>query len=169
MSKEFKSQDYFRYKRLGKRWRRPVGWQSKLRLKKGGAGRLVSIGYGTRKEGELDDIVLVRNVSDVRLANGKPIRIASGVGAKKTLEISAEAGKLGSRIVNAKKSKRATRIKKNIEAKKIAKKEKKEAEKKDEEKKEAKAEKKDAEKEAGKIKTESKAETDAEKKENTSK
>lgn len=128
MSKEFKTQDYFRYKRLGKRWRRPVGWQSKLRLRKGGSGRKVSIGFGSPKEGELDEIITVRNVNDVILAKGRPIRIASSVGAKGTLAIAQKAKELDSRIVNAKKAKRALKISKHIADKKTKK-------KKDEEKK----------------------------------
>lgn len=122
MSKDFKSQDHFRYKKLGKRWRRPVGWQSKLRLKKGGAGRKVSVGYGSFKEGELDEVILVDSINDVIAAKGRPVRIASGVGAKKTLAISQKAKELGSRIVNAKKVKRAGKIQKGIAAKKARKK-----------------------------------------------
>ena len=129
MSNDFKSQDHFRYSKLGKRWRRPVGWQSKLRKRKGGSGRKVNVGYGTSKEGELDEIITVYNERDVVLAASKPIRIASSVGAKGVIEIVKKAKELDSRIVNMKKVKRAKRIKKAIDAKKTVKKDKKEKEK----------------------------------------
>jgi ribosomal protein L32E len=114
VSKDFRTQDSHRYKKLGKRWRRPVGWQSKLRLKKNAAGRKVSIGYGTRKEGELDEVITVRNVHDVAAAKGRPIRIASAAGARNVLEIVKKAKEMDSRIVNAKKVKRARRVHRRI-------------------------------------------------------
>ncbi len=160
MSKEFKTQDYFRYKRLGKRWRKPVGWQSKLRLKRGGSGRRVSIGYGSPKEGELDVIITVRNVEDVVKAGGRPIRIASAVGAKNTLAIVQKAKDMDSRIVNAKKAKRALRLSKELAAKNIVKK--KEEEKKKELQEKEKKEKAGAKDKKAGIKSEKKTEATVE-------
>lgn len=155
MSKDFKTQDHHRYKKLGNRWRRPVGWQSKLRIRKKNAGRKVSIGYGSPKEGVLDEIIAVRNVADVVAANGRPIRIASTVGAKNVLAIAQKAKELDSRIVNMKKAKRAKKIGKMIADRK---------KKKKDEKKEAKDAKKDEKKET-ETKVKKKEETE-EKKEN---
>jgi ribosomal protein L32E len=163
MSKNFKTQDHFRYKRLGKRWRRPVGWQSKLRLKRGGSGRKVSVGYGTRKEGELDEIVMVRNVNDVIMAKSRPVRIASSVGAKNVLAIAQKAKELDSRIVNANKVKRAKRMLKSIADRKVKKK--KEEEKKKAEEKAAKEKQKHEKAESKEKKAETKTATKTEQKE----
>ncbi len=128
MSKQFKSQDYFRYKKLGKRWRKPVGWQSKLRLNVGGAGRKVRIGYGTA--GKMRP-TLVRNMADLDRDCRYGIIIASAVGSKKASLIAAAAKERGLTVLNMRKVKRAKGVARNIEKKK--------AEAKKEEKKEKKA------------------------------
>ncbi|MBI2579945.1 MAG: hypothetical protein HYW27_03520, partial [Candidatus Aenigmarchaeota archaeon] len=116
MSKKFKTQDYFRYPKLGKRWRRPKGLQSKLRLKKGGSGMLVSIGYGTKasQRNTVNGVkyCMVSNENDLSSADAKAVMISSGVGAKKTAEIAARAKELGVRILNMKKVKRAGKVNK---------------------------------------------------------
>jgi large subunit ribosomal protein L32e len=113
MSKEFKTQDYFRYPRLGKRWRRPKGLQSKLRLKKGGSGRLVSIGYRTKasERGKVMgmEYIMVSNAKDLE-GGAKLAVIASGVGARKALQINERAKELGVKILNMRKVRRSARI-----------------------------------------------------------
>ncbi len=111
MSKEFKRQDYFRYKRLGTKWRRPVGWQSKLRRKKGGSGRKVNVGYGT--PGKMQPVV-VYNINDLT-NNNKFIFISATVGARKALVIAEKAKEMGLTVCNMKKVRRARRVKKAIE------------------------------------------------------
>jgi len=134
MSKRFKSQDYFRYKRLGARWRRPVGLQSKLRIKKGGSGKKVSIGYGTRRQDKNKiagtDVILVQNANQLLSTdNAAGILIGSGVSAKSTLLIAQKAKELNIRILNMKKVKRSEKILKTIQAKQQKKKQKKEEKK----------------------------------------
>ncbi len=150
MSKKFKPQDYFRYKKLGKRWRRPVGLQSKLRINKGGSGNLVSIGYRTAKNMRYKvdgmDVIIVYNASDLaRVGNGVAL-IGSSVGAKKTRVIQEKSKELGIRVLNMKKIRRADKRFSSIEKKRAEKKKKKE-----EKKKEEKAETKDKPKENAEV------------------
>ena len=157
MSKNFKAQDYFRYKKLGKRWRRPVGLQSKLRIKKGGSGRKVSAGYRTpvmlRNKIDGLDVIAVNNVADLSKVGNNIAIIASGVGARKTKMISEKAKELDIRVLNMNKVRFAKRLSKSIE-KKHAEKKKHEIEKKKQEK--AEKEKKETQKEE--VKNEMKSE-----------
>ncbi len=114
MSKRFKTQDYFRYKKLGKRWRRPVGLQSKLRLKKGGSGLRPSVGYGSSGK---PLPVTVYNVSDLQKDCSNGILIAGSVGAKKAAAMTAKAKELEIKILNMKKAKRALKMQKYLEKK----------------------------------------------------
>ncbi|MEK6887555.1 MAG: eL32 family ribosomal protein [Candidatus Aenigmatarchaeota archaeon] len=107
MSKRFKSQEYFRYPGLGTRWRRPRGLQSKLRIKKGGSGMKVDIGYGSAYK---QQPVLIRNVKDFEKDCKAGVLIASGVGCKKVIALAAKAKELGLTVVNMKKAKKALRF-----------------------------------------------------------
>jgi len=117
MSKRFKTQDYFRYKRLGKRWRRPKGRHSKLREKRGGSGILPSIG---RKEKPKQVPVIVKNEKELQgLDKETKVLISSGVGIKKALLILKKAEEFGIKILNKKSVKRSEfALKKNRETKK---------------------------------------------------
>lgn len=124
---DFFEQDYFRYKRLGKRWRRPKGRQSKLRKGKGGSGVKPSIGYRWQKETrgfvkvgqEFVRPVMVSNEKSLgELDKKSVVLISSGVGAKKTAAIAKRAKELGIRILNMKKVKRSEKIEKTIKEKK---------------------------------------------------
>ena len=142
MSKRFKSQDHFRYKKLGKRWRKPVGLQSKLRLKKGGSGLRPSMGYGTPHKKQP---VLIFTERDFEKDCAAGAILSSNVGSRKAVVLAAKAKELGITILNMKKVKRAKRLAKEITENKGEKK-KKEAEKKAAE---AKAKEKAAEKKTG--------------------
>lgn len=107
MSKRFKSQDYFRYKKLGKRWRRPVGLQSKLRLKKGGSGMKPAVGYGSPFKAQP---TLIRSSGDFEKDCSNGIIFSSTLGSRKTALLAAKAKELGLTIVNMKKVKRASRL-----------------------------------------------------------
>ena len=138
MSKKFKTQDYFRYPRLKNKWRRPKGLQSKLRLKKGGSGMLVSIGYGTK---DLDrhtisgmKYAVVSNVKQLGNTDAKAVVISSGTGGKKSLEIAAKAKELGIKVLNMKKVRKSERVEKKIASKKAPKTDEKKEEKKKEKK-----------------------------------
>ena len=126
MSKRFKSQDYFRYPRLGTKWRRPKGRQSKLRKGKGGSGLNAAMGYGTKAE-EKNTIngmrfSVVRSVRDLESAK-EAIIISATLGAKKTKLIAEKAKQLNLVILNKKKVKKAERTGKEIAKRKHSKKE----------------------------------------------
>ncbi|MBI2076558.1 MAG: hypothetical protein HYT72_04900 [Candidatus Aenigmarchaeota archaeon] len=133
MSKRFKTQDYAKFKKLGIRWRKPSGRQSKLRVKKTGSGMLVKIGYGTAKSirGKIQnaDAQLISNVSEL---NGRKAVIISGsVGLKKAQAILEKADGLGIKVLNSRRIKdglksRKEKIKKQVGAVKEEKKEAKE-------------------------------------------
>lgn len=140
MSKRFKSQDYFRYPRLGKKWRRPKGLQSKLRLRKGGSGMHTAVGYGSPY---MQQPAVIANVKDFEKDCTKGVLISSGVGSKKALILTAKAKELGIAVLNMRRVKRATRLEKDLKARReLTEKSKKDALKKAEEKKAAKTEKK---------------------------
>ena len=146
---DFVSQDTHKKIRIRKRWRKPRGWQSKIRLKKRGYRKMVMTGYGSPK--------LVYGVHSTGL---KPIRISSEselknidagtqgiilakIGAKKKLDIIKKAKELGLKILNID----ADAYIKSIEEKNA---EKKEAKKKTEEEKKKQVEKKPKEKDKSK-------------------
>ena len=118
MSKMFTRQDKNRYKKIGSKWRRPKGRQSKMRLKKRNAGRMPNIGYkkpksmANRIQG--NEFTLVRNLKDLESAK-KCILIASSLGAKKIQQIKEKAKDF--KILNMKSIKRADRIGKKISEK----------------------------------------------------
>ncbi|MBI2172681.1 MAG: hypothetical protein HYT73_00530 [Candidatus Aenigmarchaeota archaeon] len=124
MSKRFKSQDYFRYPRLGIKWRRPKGLQSKLRLKIGGAGKLVAVGYGTSRErrNTINGVryAVVSNAEQLGQTDSRTVIISSATGSKKALEISEKAAGLGIKILNMKKVRKSRAILKKLRDKKTA-------------------------------------------------
>ncbi len=105
----FIRQDAHKKIRLEKRWKKPRGHQSKLRLNLKGAGKKIQIGYkfpkavrGLSKEGLKQ--VLVRRVEDLSKIDNKNegIVIAKSVGNKKRIAIIKEAIKSGIKILNIK-------------------------------------------------------------------
>ncbi len=123
MSKDFKQQDYFRYKRLGIKWRKPRGRQSKLRIKKGGSGRKPSVGYRTEKtKRNMIRGFKAFNVSNVpqleKLPENSAIIISSSVGSKKAVEIYKAAVEKGFTVLNMRRMKGLIRKEKVL--KKIA-------------------------------------------------
>jgi len=79
-------------KRLGDAWRRPRGWQNKMRLSKKGHRPKVRIGYGTaaalRNTKKGLEIVTVYNVNDVKAIRAKEQGVVVGaVGMKKKIDI----------------------------------------------------------------------------------
>mgnify|MGYP001558071725 CR=1 FL=1 len=113
---EFLRQDYHTYSRLKRKWRRPKGHQSKLRVNKGGSGVRPRVGFGTKKE----KIHVITNLSDLEKVKGR-VLLASGIGAKKAAEMAKRANELGITILNKRKLKRYEKIVKNLEKKKIRK------------------------------------------------
>ncbi len=94
-----------RIKRVGEAWRRPRGVDSKQRVGFKYAGSKPGIGFrrqksvrGTHPSGLVEE--LVRRPEDVKAVGAKAVRIASGVGEKKALEIRRVAKELGVRVLN---------------------------------------------------------------------
>ncbi len=104
----FLRQNWFRLKKLGKKWRAPKGKQNKLRRHFFGKGHIPSIGYssplavrGLHPSGLKE--VLVSNVSDIESIDSKTecVRISSTVGRKKRIQIVEAAKSKGIRVLNA--------------------------------------------------------------------
>jgi len=104
---KFRRQEWFRLKRLGEKWRRPRGRDSKMRLGRRGKPAMPLIGYrlpkavrGLHPSGREE--VLVRNPKDLERvdANKQAIRIASNVGRRKREQIMARAKELGIEVLN---------------------------------------------------------------------
>lgn len=112
MSKRFRQQDHFRYKKLGTRWRKPRGRQSKLRKGKGGSGAAPNAGYGTERSRKN----LVRGFRAVNVGDPARLRnlgvmhgviVSSSVGMRKTLQIYRAAKEKNLTVLNMKKVKKA--------------------------------------------------------------
>ncbi|NIO20435.1 MAG: 50S ribosomal protein L32e [Candidatus Aenigmarchaeota archaeon] len=106
---EFKRQEWFRKKSLGKKWRKPRGIHSKLRRQEKAKGALPRPGYGSpsgvrglNREGYRE--VIVRNAKDLENVNPKEdvAVISKTVGRKKKLEILEMAKKRNIKVGNYK-------------------------------------------------------------------
>ena len=102
----FIRQSSHKKKRLGNKWRRPKGLQSKLRLKRAGHRKKVSVGYRSPKTMRNLHVsgmknVLVRNEDDVKKVDTKQevVTIAK-VGLRKRVAIVKEAVKKSIKILN---------------------------------------------------------------------
>lgn len=103
----FKRQEWFRYKKLGIKWRKPKGKTSKTRRYEKGKPAMPSVGYGSPKatrglhpSGYQD--ILVHNL--VELENLDPTtqagRISATVGKRKKEVMLTKAKELGIKILN---------------------------------------------------------------------
>jgi large subunit ribosomal protein L32e len=104
---KFRRQEWFRFAKLGEKWRRPRGRDSKMRLGIKGKPALVSIGYrspksmrGVHPSGLIE--ILVRGSRDLKGldARKQAVRIASSVGGRKREQILARARELGIKVLN---------------------------------------------------------------------
>jgi len=104
---EFHRQEWFRYQRLGTKWRYPQGIQSKMRRHWRTHPDVVSIGHrgpkaarGLHPSGFRE--VIVHNPSGLEAVDParEAVRIASSVGRRKREEIQKDARKLGIRVLN---------------------------------------------------------------------
>ncbi|MBW2996082.1 50S ribosomal protein L32e [Candidatus Woesearchaeota archaeon] len=105
----FVSQDSHKRKRLSKKWQKPKGWQSKIRLNKRGYRKTVRPGYGSPKAAySLDpsglEAVRIHSISELSKINKETqgIIIASVVGTKNKISIINKAKEAGIKILNIK-------------------------------------------------------------------
>ncbi len=103
----FRRQEWFRYKRVGREWRRPRGLHSKLRRHLGYRPSMPSSGYrgprgvrGFHPSGFRE--VLVHRPAELDALNPETqaARIAHSVGTRKRVSIQDRADELGIRILN---------------------------------------------------------------------
>jgi len=104
---DFKRQGGKNLKRLGKKWRKPMGSQSKLRKHKKSRGYMPQAGYGSPRSLRYlhpsgFEEMLVYNIKDLEKIDSKKqvCRIASKVGKKKRIEILKKAGELKIKVLN---------------------------------------------------------------------
>ena len=102
---KFLRQNWFRLKRLGLKWRKPRGSQSKTRKQKAGKPAIPKIGY--KKPENQRGLInggrpkLIRRVEDI--GDAKLVIISSTTGLKKLIEIYKYCKKHGIKVVNHKK------------------------------------------------------------------
>lgn len=103
----FKRQEWFRYSKLGEKWRKPKGIHSKMKRQLKRRPPMVDIGYrGPISSRNLHpsgfEEVLVHNVQGLENINPKvqAVRIGGTVGTKKRIAIEDRAAELGIRVLN---------------------------------------------------------------------
>ncbi len=110
---KFRRQEWFRFAKLGEKWRRPRGSDSKMRLGIRGKPAVVSVGYrsprsvrGVHPSGLIE--IMAHDPRDLEGldANKQAVRIASSVGGRKREQILAKAKELGIRVLNPRGEKR---------------------------------------------------------------
>jgi large subunit ribosomal protein L32e len=106
---EFLREEWFRYKRIPKKWRKPDGITSKMRINLKYRPHRARVGFrGPKKVRGLHpsgfEEVMAHNVTDLESIDPKKqaVRIGSTVGTKKRLEIAKKAEELEIRILNMK-------------------------------------------------------------------
>ncbi len=106
---EFLRQEYHAHpKKLGRKWRQPMGRTSKLRMKEKARGKQPSVGYGSpaavrglsRFGFRLVRVSNVQDVSRITEPKNEMIEIAAGVGNKKKAEIIKVAKEKGILVFN---------------------------------------------------------------------
>lgn len=102
--KKFLRRTSNRYLKLGRKrkkkqiWRRPTGRDNKMREKRRGYPKIVSIGY-KKSEKEKQKPILVNNISDLEKVKSKKVIIGK-VGRKKKIEIAKKAKEMKISIQN---------------------------------------------------------------------
>lgn len=115
MSKDFPRQNSFRFKKLGEKWRRPRGGQSKTRMDRKGRARRPKHGYGTpvNERFSINGIkpIFVNNIKDLEnLKSGDHIMMSSAIGLRLAGEMGKIAKSKGLNIFNKKKVEKAGKI-----------------------------------------------------------
>jgi len=127
MVSKFLRRDSSRHSKLGhlrkklQKWRRPTGRDNKMREKRRGYPKVVSIGYSKDKSlrGTIDGKkpVVVKNIKELEMAKDKLVVIGN-VGKKKKIEIVKKAKEKGIKIYNVNEKKFLKKIEKKKEEKK---------------------------------------------------
>ncbi len=106
---EFKRQESWRYIRVKPNWRKPKGKSSRMRRRIKGWPKLVSVGYGNKKElrglhPSGHQPVIVHNINELEKINKdtQAVVIAHTVGERKKLQILEKAKELGLKVLNRK-------------------------------------------------------------------
>ncbi|HID17148.1 TPA: 50S ribosomal protein L32e [Candidatus Bathyarchaeota archaeon] len=104
---KFKRQESWRYIRVKPSWRRPRGNSSRMRKRIKGLPKVVSVGYGNKKE--LRGLhpsgykpVLIHNLRELEAVDGKTqaVLVAHSVGEKKRTQILERAKELNLKVLN---------------------------------------------------------------------
>lgn len=141
-------------KKLEKKWRRPRGIHSKLRLNKAGHRKKPSPGFRSSRKDRKPNVILVTSAKDLVNAN-QSILLSSKIGLKKKLELLKLAGESKLNILNIKNVDEFVKMaKENLEKARMEKKKKKADKKKSKEKAVGDAEKSKQKKEGEKSKLE---------------
>ena len=103
----FRRQEWFRFAKLGEKWRKPRGRDSKMRLGISGKPAMPSIGYRSPREVQG---IHPSGLAEVRIetlrdlegldASKQAVRIASSVGRRKREQILARARELRIKVLN---------------------------------------------------------------------
>jgi large subunit ribosomal protein L32e len=104
---KFRRQEWFRFKRLGEKWRIPRGRDSKMRIRRSGKPAMPSIGYRSSKlvrglhPSGLTEVMVSSPKGIERVNPSKQVvRIASSVGILKREKILTRAKELRIRVLN---------------------------------------------------------------------
>lgn len=104
---EFLRQEWFRYPRLGEKWRKPRGLHSKMRRHYSYRPNIVSVGYrgpakvrGLHSSGFQEVMVYNPDQLDDIDPKTQAVRVGSSVGFKKRQAIEAKADDMGIRVLN---------------------------------------------------------------------
>ena len=95
--KKFLRRTWSRYSKLGRKrkkiqkWRKPTGRDNKMRERKKGHPKVVSIGYKKSKKMDKKNQILVRNIEELKKVKENQIAIIGHIGKKKKIEIARKA------------------------------------------------------------------------------
>lgn len=109
-------------KRKKQKWRKPKGRDNKMREKRRGYPKTVSIGYGSNKKERTkingSSAVLVYSLKDIERVTKNDVVIIGKIGAKKKHEMIKKLNEKGIKIVNVNAKKFLKETSKNTENKK---------------------------------------------------
>ncbi|MFW5846656.1 MAG: eL32 family ribosomal protein [Nanoarchaeota archaeon] len=84
------------------KWRKPKGRDNKMREKRKGKPRTVSIGYKKNKLNNKEKIIVIKNLKDLEKIGKEDIGLIGNIGKKKKIEIIEKAKEKGIKLKNTK-------------------------------------------------------------------